>query len=141
MSGQPSKLALALNRAITSYQAGQLGEAEKICRKIISTKSNFFDAHYVLAVVQASQGKNDLALSIIKNSIAQIAVFLYPVLVLVSLVFATHLTFAVSAILIGGLALTAIAVWQITGDGEAAAFEGWALVGLYVILATLFFFE
>jgi len=63
MSGQPSKLALALNRAITSYQAGQLGEAEKICRKIISTKSNFFDAHYVLAVVQASQGKNDLALS------------------------------------------------------------------------------
>jgi len=95
----------------------------------------------VVGIRLAAKRKNDLALSIIKNSIAQIAVFVYPVLVLISLAFATHLTFAVSAILIGGLALTAIAVWQITGDGEAAAFEGWALVGLYVILATLFFFE
>jgi Ca2+:H+ antiporter len=95
----------------------------------------------VVGIRLAAKQKNDLALSIIKNSIAQIAVFVYPVLVLISLAFATHLTFAVSSILIGGLALTAIAVWQITGDGEAAPFEGWALVGLYVILATLFFFE
>jgi Ca2+:H+ antiporter len=95
----------------------------------------------VVGIRLAAKQKNDLALSIIKNSIAQIAVFLYPVLVLISLAFATHLTFAVSGILIGGLALTAISVWQITGDGEATAFEGWALVGLYVILATLFFFE
>jgi Ca2+:H+ antiporter len=95
----------------------------------------------VVGVRLAAKQKNDLALSIIKNSIAQIAVFLYPVLVLISLMFATHLTFAVSGILIGGLALTAISVWQITGDGEATAFEGWALVGLYIILATLFFFE
>jgi Ca2+:H+ antiporter len=95
----------------------------------------------VVGIRLAAKHKNELALSIIKNSIAQIAVFLYPLLVLISLTFSTHLTFAVSGILIGGLALTAIAVWQITGDGEAAAFEGWALVGLYVILATLFFFE
>ena len=27
------------------------------------------------------------------------------------------------------------------GDGEAAAFEGWALVALYVILATLTLYE
>jgi Ca2+:H+ antiporter len=95
----------------------------------------------VVGIRLAAKRKNELALSIIKNSIAQIAVFLYPLLVLISLAFTTHLTFAVSTILIGGLALTAIAVWQITGDGEAAAFEGWALVGLYVILATLFYFE
>jgi Ca2+/H+ antiporter len=31
--------------------------------------------------------------------------------------------------------LTAIAIWQITGDGEAAEFEGAALVALYVVLA------
>jgi Ca2+:H+ antiporter len=95
----------------------------------------------VVGIQLAAKQKNELAMSIIKNSIAQIAVFLYPVLVLISLMFATHLTFAVSGILIGGLALTAISVWQITGDGEATAFEGWALVGLYVILAALFFFE
>ena len=35
----------------------------------------------------------------------------------------------------------ALAVWQVTGDGEAAAFEGWALVAIYVILAVLTFFE
>ena len=38
---------------------------------------------------------------------------------------------------IGALALTAIAVWQITGDGEAVVFEGLALVAIYVILAAL----
>jgi hypothetical protein len=33
------------------------------------------------------------------------------------------------------LLLTALAIWQITGDGEAAPFEGAALIGLYVVLA------
>ena len=31
----------------------------------------------------------------------------------------------------------AISVWQVTGDGEAAAFEGWALVAIYVIVAVV----
>jgi Ca2+/H+ antiporter len=42
---------------------------------------------------------------------------------------------------VAALALTAIAVWQVTGDGEAVAFEGWALVAIYVILATLTLYE
>ena len=63
MSGQPSKLALQLNKAIASFQAGQFGEAEQICQKIVATKSNFFDAQYVLGVVLASQGKHELALT------------------------------------------------------------------------------
>ena len=42
---------------------------------------------------------------------------------------------------IGALALTALALWQVTGDGEAAEFEGWALVALYVILATFTLYE
>ena len=32
-------------------------------------------------------------------------------------------------------------VWQITGDGEAAAFEGWALIALYVVLGALTLYE
>ena len=47
----------------------------------------------------------------------------------------------VNPVLTVALALTAIAVWAITGDGKAAAFEGWALVGLYVILASLAWYE
>jgi hypothetical protein len=44
-------------------------------------------------------------------------------------------------VLTGGLALGAIAVWAITGDGRTPAFEGWALAGFYAILATIVWFE
>jgi Ca2+:H+ antiporter len=95
----------------------------------------------VAGITLAAKGKNDLAISVVKNSVSQIAVFLFPVLVLLSLFFATPLTFVISPVFIGALALMAIAVWQITGDGQAVAFEGWALVAIYLILATLTFFE
>ncbi len=92
-------------------------------------------------LVLAYKGRSDLAISVVKNSVAQIAAFLFPLLVLVSLLLATTLTFALAPVYIGALALTALALWQVTGDGEAAEFEGWALVALYVILATLTLYE
>ncbi len=95
----------------------------------------------VTAFVLAAKGKSDLAISVVKNSVAQIAAFLFPVLIIVSRLFETHLTFALPAYLIGALGLTAIAVWQVTGDGEAMAFEGWALVGTYVMLAVITLYE
>jgi len=45
------------------------------------------------------------------------------------------------AVYIGALVLTALAMWQITGDGEAEYYQGLALVGFYVILAVLTFYE
>jgi Ca2+:H+ antiporter len=95
----------------------------------------------VTGIVLAAKGRSDLAISVIKNSVAQVAVFLFPVLVLVSLLFAHHLTFDLKPVYIGALGLTALSVWQITGDGEASLFEGVALVALYVILASLTLFE
>jgi Ca2+:H+ antiporter len=92
-------------------------------------------------LVLAHKGQPDLAVSVVKNSVAQIAAFLYPVLVLVSLAFTHQLTFDLAPIYIGALLLTALAMWQITGDGEAVAFEGWALVAIYVILAALTLYE
>src|SRR3954467_4966451 len=92
-------------------------------------------------IMLASKGKSDLAISVVKNSVAQIAAFLYPVLVLVSLLFAHQLTFALAPVYIGALLVTSLAVWQITGDGEALAFEGWALIATYVILAALTLYE
>jgi len=89
----------------------------------------------------AYKRRSDLAISVVKNSVAQIAAFLFPVLVLVSFALPTTLTFALAPVYIGALALTALALWQVTGDGEAAEFEGWALVALYVILATLTLYE
>jgi Ca2+:H+ antiporter len=92
-------------------------------------------------VVLAAKGRADLAISVIKNSVAQITAFLFPALVLVSLAFATPLTFALGPVYIGALFLTAIAMWVITSDGEATVFEGVALISLYVILAVLTFYE
>jgi Ca2+:H+ antiporter len=94
-----------------------------------------------VGVVLALKGDADLAISVVKNSVAQITAFLFPALVLVSLLFATQLTFALAPVYIGALLLTALALWQITGDGEATRFEGVALISLYVILAVLTFFE
>ena len=95
----------------------------------------------VTGIVLAAKGKSDLAISVVKNSVAQIAAFLFPALVLVSLLFTSHLTFELQAVYIGSLALTALIVWQVTGDGEAYAYEGWALIALYVIVATFAWYE
>jgi Ca2+:H+ antiporter len=95
----------------------------------------------VAGLVLAWKGKSDLAISVVKNSVAQIAAFLFPLLVLISFLLATTLTFALAPVYIGALLVMALAMWQVTGDGEAAEFEGWALVALYVILATLTLYE
>jgi Ca2+:H+ antiporter len=92
-------------------------------------------------IVLSWKGRSDLAISVIKNSVVQIAAFLFPLLVLISLALASTLTFEMSPVYAGALALSALAVWQVTGDGEAVAFEGWALVALYAIVATITIYE
>jgi Ca2+:H+ antiporter len=95
----------------------------------------------VVGITLAAKGRADLAISVVKNSVAQIAVFLFPALVLLSLLFEHRLTFVLEPVYIGALFLMAIAVWQITGDGEAVAFEGWALVAIYATLGVLTWYE
>jgi Ca2+:H+ antiporter len=92
-------------------------------------------------IALAAKGDADLAISVVKNSVAQIAALLFPALVLVSFLFATPLTFAIAPVFVGVIALTALALWQITTDGEATLFEGVALVALYAIVAAVAFFE
>src|SRR5207247_1277598 len=91
----------------------------------------------VAGIFLAAKGRADLAVSVVKNSVSQIAVFLFPALVLLSLFYSHRLTFVLGPVYIGALALTALSVWQITGDGEAVAFEGLALIALYGIVAVL----
>jgi Ca2+:H+ antiporter len=95
----------------------------------------------VAGIVLAAKGRSELAIAVVKNSVSQIAAFLYPLLVLVSLLTATRLTFTLAPVYIGALIGTAVIVWQITGDGEATVFEGTALVATFVILATVAAFE
>jgi len=98
-------------------------------------------AENATGLVLAHKGQNDLAISVVKNSVAQVAAFLFPALVLVSLAFTTTLTFVLAPVYIGAIILTAIIVAQVTGDGEATEFEGWALVGVYAIIAVLTLYE
>jgi Ca2+:H+ antiporter len=95
----------------------------------------------VAGIVQAHRGNMDLAISLVKSSVAQIAAFLYPALVLVSLLTATHLTFQLAPVYVGALIAAAVLVWQITGDGEATPFEGAALISTFIVLATVAAFE
>ena len=92
-------------------------------------------------LVLAHKGQADLAISVVKNSVAQVAAFLFPALVLVSLLFTTPLTFALAPVYIGAIILTAIVIAQVTGDGQATAFEGWALVAVYAIIAVVTLYE
>jgi Ca2+:H+ antiporter len=89
----------------------------------------------VVGVVLSAKGEADLAISVVKNSVAQVAAFLFPMLVLVSMLFDDHLTFQLAPVYVGAILLTAIALWQITGDGEATVYEGVALIAMYLTLA------
>jgi len=94
-----------------------------------------------VGVVLAARGKADLAITVVVNSVAQIAAFLFPALVLISFATGTALTFALPPIYIGALAITAIVVWQVTDDGEGHPYEGWALVATYAVLAIITLYE
>lgn len=89
------------------------------------------------SVALAARGQSELAISVVKSSVGQIAGFLYPLAVIVSVALSTTLTFALAPVYIGALALMTLVVWQVSGDGEATAFEGWALIALYVVVAVV----
>lgn len=95
----------------------------------------------IVGVTLAGRGESELAISVIKNSVAQLTAVVFPLSVLASLLFTEQMTFVLSSVLIAALALAAISIWQITGDGRAMPFEGWALIALYVVLGTLVWFE
>ncbi len=106
---------------------------------IVATAGNAVE--HAVGVVLAYKGYPELAISVVKNSIAQVAAFLFPLLILVSLFTATTLTFALAPVFTGALLGTAVIVWQITGDGEATPFEGAVLIAAFVILAIVAGFE
>lgn len=92
---------------------------------------------HAVSIVLAARGRSELAISVVKSSVAQIAAFVFPLMVLVSLALSTQLTFSLPSVYIGALALMTFAVWQVSGDGQASVFEGCALAALYVIVAVV----
>jgi Ca2+:H+ antiporter len=96
----------------------------------------------VVGIRLAAQGKADFAVSVVLNGALQIAVALIPILILVSYAFGgTPFTLAIPPILAAALFLSVLVVTVVTVDGRADVVDGAALVGLYVIIATIFWWD
>ncbi len=96
-------------------------------------------AEHSTAILMALKNKMDLALNIATSSSTQIALFVTPVLVFASLAFATpmDLIFAPFEVLAVLMAVGIVNV--VANDGESNWFEGIELLGVYGILAVVFF--
>ncbi len=94
----------------------------------------------VVGIQLAYKNQSDFAVSVILNSSLQVALALGPALVLLSLVVspAHPLTLNLPPLLVVALGLTTVINTIIVYDGESNWLEGLALIGLYGILATSF---
>jgi Ca2+:H+ antiporter len=92
----------------------------------------------VVGIQLAMRNQADYALSVIINSPLQIALVLAPALVLLSLLTATTLTLVFAPMLVAAVVVTVLIVSLIVFDGESNWLEGATLIGLYVIIAAVF---
>jgi Ca2+:H+ antiporter len=92
----------------------------------------------VVGVQLAARNKPDFAIAVIVNSALQVALLLTPVLVFASLFFATTLTLVFPTLLAISLLLAAAITSLVVYDGESTWEEGAILVGLYVVIASSF---
>jgi Ca2+:H+ antiporter len=93
----------------------------------------------VVGIQLAAANKPDYAISVILNSSLQVALFLTPALVLLSLVVGgAYLTLVMPPMLVVAVGLAALLGALIVFDGESTWLEGMALLGLYAILAASF---
>jgi Ca2+:H+ antiporter len=93
----------------------------------------------VVGIQLAARNQADYALSVILNSPLQIALVLAPALVLLSFVIGgTAFTLVFPAMLVTVVVAAVLAVSFIIIDGESVWLEGAALLGLYAVIASSF---
>lgn len=93
----------------------------------------------VVGIQLAYKNKMDYSISVIMNSSLQIALFLFPLLVLLSFILGgAILSFILSPMLLASLALCVIVCVFIVFDGESIWMEGVSLIGLYLLIAAAF---
>ena len=97
-------------------------------------------AEHASAVFFAIRNKMDVAMEISFGSSTQIALFVAPVVVLVSIATGRHMDFVFSGLEVIAVALATISVAAIVLDGRSNWLEGAQLLGGYVIIAATFFF-
>ncbi len=97
-------------------------------------------AEHGAAVMMAAKNKMDLAFAVAVGSSTQIALFVAPLLVFLSLGLGNPMDLAFTAFEVTAVALATIVVTVISLDGESNWLEGVQLLAVYVILAAAFYF-
>jgi Ca2+:H+ antiporter len=97
-------------------------------------------AEHSSAVLFALRNKVDVTLEIAIGSSTQIALFVAPALVFVSLLVGHPMDFIFSTFEVAAVALSTVLVFMISTDGRSNWLEGAQLTGAYVIMAISFFF-
>jgi Ca2+:H+ antiporter len=98
-------------------------------------------AEHWVAVLVAVKNKMDLSVNIAIGSSAQIAMFVAPVLVLLSFVLGPGpMPLVFNGFEIAAIFLGVLVAYQVTNEGESTWFEGLQLLALYVIIGLTFYF-
>jgi len=98
-------------------------------------------AEHWVAVLVAAKDKMDLAVNIAIGSSAQIALFVAPLLVLLSFVIGPGpMALVFNGYELGGLLFAVLIANFLTQEGESNWFEGVQLLALYAVLGLVFFF-
>ncbi len=98
-------------------------------------------AEHWVAVLVATKNKMDLAVNIAIGSSGQIAIFVAPVLVLVSFVLGpSPMPLVFNGFELGAILIAVLVANYVTQEGESTWFEGVQLLAVYAVLGLAFFF-
>jgi Ca2+:H+ antiporter len=122
-----------------SDAAEQLGLSEFFIGVIVVAIVGNAAEHWV-AVLVAMKNKMDLAVNIAIGSSAQIALFVAPVLVLMSFILGPHpMALVFNGFELGGILLAIMIANHVTNEGQSTWYEGLQLLAVYVVLGIAFF--
>lgn len=96
-------------------------------------------AEHLVAITTALKDKMELSMEIAVSSSLQIALFVAPVLVFVSLLMGNPLTLVFNSFELAALGAAVLTSYFVSADGESNWLEGIALLSVYVIFALAFF--
>jgi Ca2+:H+ antiporter len=98
-------------------------------------------AEHGIAVTVAMKNKMDLSFNIATGSSAQVALFVAPFLVLVSLAIGNPMNLFFEVFELAAMGLAVAAVFMVSQDGESNWFEGAMLLSVYAMMALVFYFH
>ncbi|MGB8251751.1 MAG: calcium/proton exchanger [Anaerolineaceae bacterium] len=96
-------------------------------------------AEHLVAVQMAIKNKMELSVEIAVSSSLQIALFVAPVLVFISLLMGNPLTLVFNPFELAALLAAVLVCYFVSADGESNWLEGAALMAVYVIFGLAFF--